>query len=219
MDDGMLERTSPERVCAELCLALAEPHPAYLLERADQSGVTPHIFPALHWTPPQHVRWQRAQLALALDVALAKPSLALGLLTYELDEPEREALRQRYRLPGDPARLLREVGSLKALRAALGDPALPNSRLDSLLAPYRVEAITVVQIAEQENDVLAGAISRYLNVLRPLAPLLNGRDLLGLGVRPGPQVGALLAQLRAAQADGVVTTRDEALELARKHMA
>ncbi|MBC8077577.1 MAG: CCA tRNA nucleotidyltransferase, partial [Chloroflexales bacterium] len=101
LDDGMLERTSPERVCAELCLALAEPHPAHVLERADQSRVTPHIFPALHWTPPQHVRWQRAQVALAIEAALAKPSLALGLLTYELDELEREALRQRYRLPGD----------------------------------------------------------------------------------------------------------------------
>jgi hypothetical protein len=79
-----------------------------------------------------------------------------------------------------------------------------------------VEAITVVEIAERERGIVSRALSRYLNTLRPLPPLVNGRDLLALGVRPGPQVGALLAQLRAAQADGAVTTREEALALAQQ---
>jgi tRNA nucleotidyltransferase (CCA-adding enzyme) len=216
LNDDMLERTGPERVQAELCLALAEPRPDRVLQLGDEWGIAQHIFPPMRWNPTQGERWQRA---LAEPPDLARPSLALGLLSYELDAAEREMLRARYRLPGDAARLLREVGVIKGLRAALGDPALPNSRLDALLAPFSAEAITVVEIAEREHEALAGALGRYLNVLRPLAPLLNGRDLLALGVRPGPQVGTLLARLRAAQADGLVTTREQALALARQYVA
>jgi tRNA nucleotidyltransferase (CCA-adding enzyme) len=45
-------------------------------------------------------------------------------------------------------------------------------------------------------------------------PLLRGRDLLALGLEPGPAVGRLLAELYEAQLDGQVATREEALAAA-----
>ncbi|MCX7855279.1 MAG: HD domain-containing protein [Anaerolineae bacterium] len=48
-------------------------------------------------------------------------------------------------------------------------------------------------------------------------PLVNGRDLMTeLGLSEGPEVGRLLEAVREAQAAGEVTTREEALALARK---
>lgn len=48
-------------------------------------------------------------------------------------------------------------------------------------------------------------------------PLVNGRDLMReLGLSEGPEVGRLLEAIREAQAAGEVTTREEALALARK---
>lgn len=50
-----------------------------------------------------------------------------------------------------------------------------------------------------------------------LPPLLDGRDLMGeLGLTEGPAVGRLLEAIREAQAAGEVTTREEALALARQ---
>lgn len=46
---------------------------------------------------------------------------------------------------------------------------------------------------------------------QPPAPFLLGRDVLACGIRPGPRVGALLAQLYELQLDGKITTRDAAL--------
>lgn len=47
-------------------------------------------------------------------------------------------------------------------------------------------------------------------------PLLNGEDLMReLGIGPGPLVGRLLAAVGEAQADERISTRPEALELAR----
>ena len=49
----------------------------------------------------------------------------------------------------------------------------------------------------------------------PPPPILLGRHLLALGVRPGPQVGAILRQVYERQLDGEVTTLEEATRLAR----
>lgn len=58
---------------------------------------------------------------------------------------------------------------------------------------------------------------RRLSVERTApAPLLQGRDLLALGVRPGPAMGRLLAEIYEQQLDSRVQTRDEALTLARQ---
>jgi putative nucleotidyltransferase with HDIG domain len=49
------------------------------------------------------------------------------------------------------------------------------------------------------------------------APLLDGHGLMAeLGLAPGPLVGALLREIAEAQAAGEITTREEALALARR---
>jgi tRNA nucleotidyltransferase (CCA-adding enzyme) len=50
---------------------------------------------------------------------------------------------------------------------------------------------------------------------RPPEPLLRGRDLLALGLEPGPEVGRILAAVYEKQLDGEVTSHDDALAAAR----
>jgi poly(A) polymerase/tRNA nucleotidyltransferase (CCA-adding enzyme) len=51
----------------------------------------------------------------------------------------------------------------------------------------------------------------------PARPLLDGDELMrALGIGPGPLVGRLLATVGEAQAGGDITTREEAIELARR---
>jgi tRNA nucleotidyltransferase (CCA-adding enzyme) len=58
---------------------------------------------------------------------------------------------------------------------------------------------------------------RQLDVdVRPPAPLLLGRDVLAMGVAPGPRVGEILRAVYERQLDGVVTTPDEARAEARR---
>jgi tRNA nucleotidyltransferase (CCA-adding enzyme) len=61
---------------------------------------------------------------------------------------------------------------------------------------------------------------RQLDVAeRPPAPLLKGRDVVALGVDPGPEVGRVVREVYERQLDGVVTTVDEAREEARRLVA
>ncbi len=57
--------------------------------------------------------------------------------------------------------------------------------------------------------------ARYAPQVAP-APLLGGQDVLELGVVPGPAVGAALEAVREAQMIGEITTREQALALARR---
>jgi poly(A) polymerase len=68
-------------------------------------------------------------------------------------------------------------------------------------------------------DFLA-AQSRALNdepQIRP--PLLGGDDLMALGVKPGPALGALLAEIREKQLQDELKTPGEALDWARQRLA
>jgi len=47
------------------------------------------------------------------------------------------------------------------------------------------------------------------------APVLMGRHLLELGVKPGPRMGELLAEIYDAQLEGTITTLDEGIAMAR----
>lgn len=58
---------------------------------------------------------------------------------------------------------------------------------------------------------------RQLDVaVRPPEPILRGRDVLALGVAPGPEVGRLVRAVYERQLDGAVRTLDEAREEARR---
>ena len=52
--------------------------------------------------------------------------------------------------------------------------------------------------------------------IRP--PLLKGSDLLALGMKPGPEMGALLAEIREKQLADELSTPDAARDWARKRI-
>ncbi len=54
---------------------------------------------------------------------------------------------------------------------------------------------------------------------RPPEPILLGRHLLALGVKPGPRVGEILKAVYEQQMDGVVTNVDEAIAAAARLIA
>ena len=61
---------------------------------------------------------------------------------------------------------------------------------------------------------------RQLDVAeRPPAPLLKGRDVVALGVAPGPQVGRVVREVYERQLDGAINTIEEAQREAARLVA
>lgn len=203
---GYLGLLSSDRVQGELCLALDEPRPDEALRLAEAWGAAPQILPGLAHTPALAARCAR----FAADPAPPAPAdgalIWLGLLAYDLDDAGRGGLAARYHLPSAPAGLLRELPQARALAPALPEARAPSA-IDQLLRPFSPAAICVLHYAEPGA---AAAAARYLRELRPHHAPLDGNDLRRLGVSPGPGLGRLLAELRAASLDGLVAGREEA---------
>ena len=64
--------------------------------------------------------------------------------------------------------------------------------------------------------VAAAAQLQAQPALRP--PLITGADVIALGLKPGPQLGALLAEIREKQLQDELTTADEARAWAREKL-
>jgi tRNA nucleotidyltransferase (CCA-adding enzyme) len=62
-------------------------------------------------------------------------------------------------------------------------------------------------------------VSELKVAVRPPAPILKGRDVVALGVPPGPMVGRILRAVYERQLDGRITTLDEAVAEARTLIA
>ena len=101
-------------------------------------------------------------------------------------------------------------------------------------APVAVD-VTVLSVADRlatRGDNAERAIARHVELARqmlaeglawiadPPRPPLRGDELArALGIKPGPMVGGLLAELEAASFSGEVATREEAIARARELIA
>ncbi len=124
------------------------------------------------------------------------------------DEKERVTwLVEKHMVFKDVQRM--RTGTLKRL---LGHPFFAD-----LLAMHKADRLA--SRADLSNHDFCVAKLRELpaDALRP-KPILTGHDLMALGLTPGPRLGALLRELEDAQLEGTVTTREEALALARSRL-
>jgi tRNA nucleotidyltransferase (CCA-adding enzyme) len=95
----------------------------------------------------------------------------------------------------------------------------------------KVDLELLARVAESDclgrtGNFECGGIRWFLERARELGvqhaapePLLLGRHLLALGLRPGPQVGVILRQVYERQLDGRVTSVEEGIEAAREILA
>jgi poly(A) polymerase len=113
---------------------------------------------------------------------------------------------------------------------------LPRRRVYEYLKATEPETVDVTlltvadRLATQGPRTRSEAIDSHLELARemiaeglawrrdgPPAPLIRGDELAGaLGVQPGPELGRALGEIDAAQFSGEVSTRDEAVALARR---
>ncbi len=71
--------------------------------------------------------------------------------------------------------------------------------------------LSLIRLFQKRSDELAVTNA-------PIEPLVLGRDLIELGIKPGKEMGHILHLLEAAQIDGQFSTREEGIEYYKKHM-
>lgn len=192
-----LARLSVERVWSELRLILAADTAANTVALMDRIGVWPAVMPEAAGTDRLSGLPNDGILRLAAMITGDADALAARL---KLSNEDRERLS-------------------RLLAAPLPDPAADDAALRRVLADHApADVIGRVRLA---GDPAGGALRRRLEAMtQPVFPL-EGRDVVALGVPPGPRVGILLQQVRQWWLDGgCAADRSECREeLARRACA
>ena len=216
-------------------------HVPYLLNLWEQSGAAKLLFPELSLlkqiedSEGRNARERAEELLHELHGrGVDNPNVLLVALVYFLEdaaEPTAQNIVERFQLPlaehddfhhQDLAWFFGQRDVLQrqdpeALRPTDFEKVFGGKRGNDLL--HLLESIAEVGGTHDEARArLHQARRRQHKLFRDIDPpeLLRGRDIVALGVSPGPHVRSILKTVRDAQLEGHISTREEALNVARQ---
>ena len=214
---GRLDPVSGDRLRHELERTLEERDPAPALLRAARLGVLSALHPSLREGPGLE---RLAACPAATEEALryAGPLVYLAALVYHVPSKNAPSLIRRLNLPGSWSRVVRDTLELRQREASLAEASLTPSQVYCLVYGLAEPAVAAVAVLTS-LDQAARRLARYTHELVRVRPVLGGRELLEMGVPPGPQVGEILQHLRRAKLDGQVSGEDDERRLVRRMLS
>lgn len=204
---------SGARVRNELERILGEERRVGMLAAANDYGVLRAVHPSLELN---------ADAVNALESANAsdygdKPLLMVGVMAYWVAAERHAELAARLDMSALWGRVFADTAQVKGELGALGRDGVARSEIYRRLRGCHDAAIAACAVWVGD-DRIAGRLELYRRELRDARAVLNGDDLLALGVPQGPLVGAILGELVAARVDGVVATRADETAYARRRL-
>jgi poly(A) polymerase len=136
-----------------------------------------------------------------------------------------DAILRRLRFPNDQIeKIVRCVAEhmrfqfVKEMRPAKLKRILARDTFPEELELHRIDCASSHRNLENYEFLKAKAAELPPEAIKP-EPLLNGHDLLALGLTPGPRVGQILREVEELQLEERLKSRAEALEFAKSRVA
>ena len=205
-----VSRISPDRVRHEIERIFQEERAGEMIEMAGKLGVLAAIHPRLQ-AEQKTLRYLQTEPG---DNA-RRAHLLLGSMVQSVADGDMESVVERLNLNSDWARLVRDVAAVRGRLYELEDENVASSQVYRLLQGLHPHAIESCALAAGDATV-ARWLRLYLDELRHVRPLLDGDDLMALGVREGPEVGLLLTKLLIAKLDGLVESVEDEEAMVRR---
>ncbi len=203
---------SGERISAELEGIMASSDPAKGISLLTKTGLIKKIFPDM---TKQKLDFGIETLSFLTETADYPLSIAA---LFSACEPVRVANWLKIlRLSNNQ---MKHINYLLKNRMKLLQPDMPLSELRLMLAsPYYGDCFDLqqaVQKAGGESDENLKKLKRRIKSLGDIEfrpePLLNGHELIRLGVVPGPALGKVSREMYIAQLEGQINTKHQAKE-------
>ena len=117
--------------------------------------------------------------------------------------PIEKELSERLRLRGKTQGLMRQLRIVKSKLPQLTDPHQRPSEVAAILDKVQPAVLLLLWLVA-EDPLLRERLKSYVQIWRHVRPALDGRDLLALGLPPGPGYGQIMRSLRTALLDGEI---------------
>lgn len=220
-----MEKVEGRRLFTELKNILTEKNVLLALERINQFGLYPEIFPSLKYTPSIKKLLERIEdginwYKLSYFASEIEEWLVYFMaLAFELpSENEIALLGERLDLPDKRLIFLREAK--KQIQEILFRFSRPKTMLPSEI--YHTlenccDEELIYMMAKSKEEETKKAISFYLQKLRTIIPSVTGNDLKALNIEPGPVYKEILKNLLDARLNGELHSKEEEIAFVQEH--
>ncbi len=207
---GGIRRLSPSRLSHELLHVLSEPIPVTMLARLADFNLLPCIHPRLKWSPGLARLLNAVEKAVAWHARLSRPLsswivYAMALLD-PLPGPAALETLARLTFPRRQTRqLVWMVHEGERVLQALHRRTRPSAIFRLLRDCPDETLLFLMAKTRTEREKIISVFTSY----RHVSPILKGKDLKAMGIRPGPLYTTILDRLLEARLDGTVETETD----------
>ena len=218
--EGIFEKLSGKRVFNELKHMLSEKNAFLMVKRMEDLGILKFVNPKLKADEETRELFEKAQEIFNWYELLFKrqqPETWMTNLMILVRKLPKEELKELLRWFGvskkEKETITAGIEKAHTTIARLSQTEDP-AQIYKLLIPYPLEAVLYfMALASEENQQKIG---RYLMEWMDIKTEIGGRDLMALGLTPGPIFGKILNRVLEAKIRGEVRTKEEELELAKR---
>ncbi|MCH7760327.1 CCA tRNA nucleotidyltransferase [candidate division TA06 bacterium] len=217
LEEKMIERLTPKRRRTELILLFKESDPSKPFHRLNALGVLKHLHPRLSFSKSATRGFDRVHEVLDQWGNSLKPNPFF--LRY-LCLIQKLSFEDRYALSGSLAMTKKEMRQLMDLRIVQGRIGnlnqLKPSEVYAHLHGLSSEILLFLTITAKEEGSKK-RIEKYLMDSRKVRLKITGRDLKTLGIPEGPLYKKILNEVLKSRLDGLLNTKGEELDFAKKN--
>lgn len=219
----LLKELTNARVRDELILILSEDNAWDALKRLAELGVLKRLHSQIEINATLRNSFKQItdsipQLEVYLSKKFHRDLLFLMAILSKFEKKDLVNWLNRMKLKRADVEQITEgifVGS-EVLKILNSSSKVTNSRLYHLLSKLSYE--TLVFIYSQGSRLAKRRIIFYLANLKDTTLHLNGKELLKLGAKPSPAVGAILKDLFDAKLNGEVKTKTQEIKIAKEEI-
>jgi tRNA nucleotidyltransferase (CCA-adding enzyme) len=216
---NLFERVSGTRIYDELVLTFKEIDPVRALKSLAGYGLLQVIHPELKFAESLEETLAAVHESLTwFDLLFLEEEIdrsrvyIMGLLT-GLGLAQQKAALQRLLTPiRDMTIILDEMEKARQVMKELRtkDPV----KIYRTLKPISLETLLYTMAASGDRGIQK-AISRYLLELRKVRPVLRGRDLMSMGIEPGPVYSRIFNAILKERLRGRIRSREDEVEFVK----
>ncbi len=214
---------SGRRLFLELKLILNEQDPIKAIERLNEFDLLQIISPEMRMTEGLRRLLEEIKRVIAwynllyLEEPFEPWKVYWHALSSALDSKALRAIAQRMGILGlKEERMIYQRQHEEKLLESLQRFEGNNYRLYTLLLPYDTETLLYL-MGKTNSEKIRRLISNYFTRLKGTKVQLKGKDLLDMGLHPGPVFRNVLESLLEARLNNLIKTRDDEVEFVKQN--
>lgn len=214
----LLGHLSYKRILNELILILAEKDPLPALNRMHEIGVWEYILPEVKLNgistgkfrrvPAVTGWWQERYFTTDIKVWLTYFMVILA----RVDNSQREAVLRRYPFDNYSRRCLEMAAGVPETARELSGRLHLLSEIHERIGNYEHDLMIYLLLCLKDEETWDKVVE-YLDKRARIRVYVNGRDLIELGLKPGPGFTEIKEALYRARLDGLAANKTEELAL------